>query len=189
MPKYLHIIHNKKYDIVAHGMTLKEMKGKKKKYRAKYGNINFRNYKIPIKKKLTGASIIGAIGKKVANTYRRINCNGKARDLYEGELHYGCHNFTGPGTRMDLPEVRNFAPYNNIDACSRQHDIEYGNAGTGSDRPKKIREADERAIKCYDQYPDENGYLPARLGISGKMVAENYIPGIKNITGKYYGMN
>ncbi len=120
-----------------------------------------------------------------ANLYRKTACDSKARPLLDGEKHYGCHNYSGPGTRIDLPEVRNFKPYNNIDACSRQHDIDYFNSNKD---PKKIKEADEKVLQCYDKYPNENGYKIAKLGIKSKTKLENtFSKSMKSIIGKYYG--
>lgn len=132
---------------------------------------------------------VGAIGKKLfqtaANLYRKTFCQGKSRPLLPGEFHYACHNYTGPGTRIDLPEVRSYPPYNDIDACSRQHDIDYyENQGN----PVAIRKADEDVIKCYAKYPNENGYNVGMLGINGKMVLENLFPDlIKSIAPKFSG--
>jgi hypothetical protein len=102
-----------------------------------------------------------------------------ARKLHEGELHYGNHSFTGPGTRLDLPEVRKHAPVNNVDACSRAHDIAYEQANQEPDRVKRaqiIRQADRDAVQCYAQHKGDDGYLAATAGIQGKMAAENHIP-------------
>ena len=38
----------------------------------------------------------------IHNIYRANKCDGKSRPLEIGEMHYGCHNYTGPGTRIDL---------------------------------------------------------------------------------------
>lgn len=120
-----------------------------------------------------------------ANIYRKYFCNGKARQLLPGEYHYGCHNFTGPGTRIDLPQVLNYAPYNDIDACSRQHDIDYSNA---QGNPHLIREADKKVLQCYDKYPNENGYNVAKLGINAKMNIENALPLlVKSVAPNYFG--
>jgi hypothetical protein len=132
-------------------------------------------------------SIAKSLFMRVANYYRRNYCNGKARPLYPGEYHLGCHNFTGPGTRIDLPEVRNYAPYNDIDACSRQHDLDYYNAFKLPDAEKKklIREADHRVIECYNKYPNESGYNASKLGINSKMGLENVIPIVaRSVLGK-----
>lgn len=115
----------------------------------------------------------------LANRYRKSNCNGKARQLYDGEINLGCHNFTGPGTRIDIPSVLNYPPYNDIDNCSRLHDIAYGKADLEKNLTKKreiIRRADEVAIKCYNQFPNESGYFAAKSGINGKMSLENVFP-------------
>jgi hypothetical protein len=151
----------------------------------KYANIvrnpddNPRN---PLDNKISGS---GAIFQTAANIYRKLFCKGKARPLKDGEYHLGCHNYTGPGTRIDLPEVRNYQPYNDIDACSRQHDIDYTDA---HGNPNLIREADKRVIQCYDKYPKESGYNAAKLGINSKMKLENALPILmKSIAPSYFG--
>ena len=122
-----------------------------------------------------------------ANIYRKFFCNGKARSLLDGEYHYGCHSFTGPGTRIDLSEVRNFKPYNNIDACSKQHDIDYLNAHGD---PNLIRKADIDVVNCYNKYPNDNGYNVAKLGINSKMKLEDALPLLsKAIAPNYFGRN
>lgn len=122
---------------------------------------------------------------KVANLYRKLACKGKARQLYDSEYHYGCHNFTGPGTRIDLPDVLNYAPYNNIDGCSKQHDIDYLNA---HNNPEGIRQADEKVINCYNKYPKDNGYNIAKLGINAKMKLEDALPQLmKSVAPSYFG--
>jgi hypothetical protein len=136
------------------------------------------------KEKASGkkGGFIGSLAKslftRIANYYRRNYCNGKARPLYPGEYHYGCHNFTGPGTRIDLQSVRDYQPYNDIDNCSRQHDLDYYHALQQPDAERKrlIREADHGVLRCYDKYPNENGYTVAKLGINGKMGLEKVIP-------------
>lgn len=124
-----------------------------------------------------------------ANAYRKRFCNGKARPLEYNEISYGCHSFTGPGTRID--KYRDYPPYNNIDACSRLHDIAYSEADKEKDKKKKadiIRKADIEAIKCYDKYPNENGYLAAKLGINGKMKLEDVFPIVlRSIAPNYSG--
>lgn len=134
-------------------------------------------------KNIRGSSLIPF--KTISNIYRNNFCNGKARKLLKGEYHLGCHNFTGPGTRIDLPEVRNYPPYNDIDACSRQHDIDYSNS---NNNPNLIREADEKVINCYNKYPNESGYSAAKLGINSKMKLEDVLPIlVKSIAPKYFG--
>lgn len=124
-----------------------------------------------------------------ANAYRKVACQGRARPLELGEFHFGCHQFTGPGTKID--KYRNAIPYNDIDNCSRTHDIEYEEADREPDKKKRerlIREADLRAIECYDKYPKENGYLAARAGINGKVHFEKILPTLaKSIAPTYFG--
>ena len=101
------------------------------------------------------------------------------RYLKEGEIHVPLHNFTGPNTRIDLPEVKNFQPYNNIDACSKKHDLifhELFKLPLGKERSEKIRQADKEALECYSKYPTEQGYQLAYNGINSKIALENISP-------------
>lgn len=130
--------------------------------------------------------------KKASNIYRASNCDGKSRPLELGEIHVPCHNFTGPGTKMNIPKVYNFPAYNEIDQCSKIHDQEYNKIfkmPLGPAREKAIRVSDEKVLKCYDKYPNVQGYTLAKAGIKGKMAAENYLPEeiVKSIAGGYYG--
>ena len=101
------------------------------------------------------------------------------RYLKLGELHLKNHNFTGPGTRVDLAEVANHAPYNDIDACSKIHDLEYERIfkmPKGREREQAIRDADIESIKCYNKHRGEHGYRLASTGINSKMLFENVDP-------------
>lgn len=126
----------------------------------------------------------------ILNQYRK-QFYPRVRPLLDGEYHLPKHNFTGPGTRIDLEYVRNYAPYNDIDACSKEHDLAYLEASKQSNpvtKAKMIRDADIKAIACYDKYKKEDGYDLAKLGIENKMKLENFAPGImKNLTGDYFG--
>lgn len=113
--------------------------------------------------------------KTTANLFRRNFCHGKSRPLLDGELHFGCHNFSGPGTRIDLKEVQDYPPYNDIDNCSRTHDLDYMNA-LKQGRKDLIRQADIDVINCYKKYPNENGYNASMLGINSKMKLEDVLP-------------
>lgn len=156
-------------------------------HKLKYANI----IRQPEDNPLNPIKVVGAGPFQVgSNLYRKIFCQGKSRKLKDGEYHLGCHNFTGPGTRIDLNEVKNFKPYNDIDACSKQHDIDYLNASELPDdlRMKKIRSADKKVIECYDQFKNESGYNPAKLGINSKMSFENSLPILtKSIIPNYVG--
>lgn len=112
----------------------------------------------------------------VLNTGRWMFCNGRARQLQPGEYHYGCHNFTGPGTAIAQPSVAAFAPYNGIDTCSRQHDLDYAQAHGNA---TAIHQADSRALTCYNQYKTHSGYLPAFLGIGAKHAAERLASAVR----------
>jgi hypothetical protein len=55
-------------------------------------------------------------------------------------------------------------------------------------REKKIREADKKALKCYDKYKNEDGYKQSRFGIWGKTKVENATPYLSTkIFGNYKG--
>jgi hypothetical protein len=118
----------------------------------------FINYMLPAMKKSFQLA---------ANAYRRRNCDGKAKPLHYGEIHYGCHNFTGPGTVMEGKK-----PYNCVDNCARKHDKDYGDAKGDLE---KVRKADEEFLKCVDQYKNQHGYRAARYGIGSKVKAEDLI--------------
>jgi hypothetical protein len=124
------------------------------------------------------------VSKNILNNPRPI------RYLKEGEIHVPNHNFTGPGTRVDLPDVRNHAPYNNIDACSKVHDIEFNEIfkmPAGPERQQMIRNADLKVIDCYKKYPNEPGYALAKNGINSKMALEDLSPTVFNaIMGESY---
>jgi len=127
--------------------------------------------------------------KFVSNQYRKRACGGKSRPLLDGEKHIGCHNFSGPGTRIDLPEVRNFKPYNGIDACSKQHDLDYSATSqlSGESKKRAIRAADIKVLECYDKHKSDSGYSLAKAGISGKMLAEKYVPNVvEKVAGPEY---
>ena len=131
----------------------------------------------------------------VSNAQRFVSKNIKRnprpiRYLKEGEIHAMNHNFTGPGTRIDLPEVRNHKPYNGIDACSKVHDIEFNEIfkmPLGKERSEKIRQADRKVLACYDKYPNDSGYRLGKLGINSKIKIEDLSPAIFNqIMGEDY---
>lgn len=100
------------------------------------------------------------------------------RYLERGEFHLPNHNFTGPGTKISKPYVRDFAPYNAIDACSKTHDIRYAKAfrARGEKRRSIIRDADKKVLECYSNHPNEDGYRLAKTGINSKMLLEDVSP-------------
>lgn len=135
------------------------------------------------KGQFVGAGFLSEMGKKAfkttANALRKKAPN--VRKLKLGEFHYGNHNFTGPGTRIDLPEVQQFPPYNQIDACSRTHDMEFSRAFRIKNKAKReaaIRRADKKVIACYEQHPHADGYEAASLGINSKMAVEDVSPAL-----------
>ena len=99
------------------------------------------------------------------------------RYLEKGEIHLPNHNFTGPGTKIEDPAVRNHAPYNDIDACSKVHDIEFNRLfklPLGSkERAEGIRKADRAALACYAQHKGQEGFRLAYGGINGKILLED----------------
>jgi hypothetical protein len=108
----------------------------------------------------------------------------------EGEIHPGCANFCGPGTRIDLPQVRNFPPYNNVDAVCRTHDFAYEAASRvpGQQGEQLRRQADLQMLQALEQYPNEDYHDIAKLAISAKVAAENLAPGImRRILPRYFG--
>lgn len=121
----------------------------------------------------------------------------RSRRLYDGEYHVPLHNFTGPGTRMDLKEVREHKPYNGIDACSKQHDLDYEEIKKGTyrgrqtstkeEKSKAIMDADREAIECYNKHQNEYGYTAAKAGISGKLKLETLLSMLKGKPTTLYG--
>jgi hypothetical protein len=90
-----------------------------------------------------------------------------------------------------LPEVADFEPYDPVDACSKIHDLDYQRAKQEPDPEKRallIREADERAVKCYDKFKDVQPIQSiARAGIHGKLTVEKLISALKGKPTVLYG--
>jgi hypothetical protein len=135
----------------------------------------------------------GNIAKKAyriaANLYRRNNCNGRSRDLYDGEYHYPpCFNFCGPGTKVERSDVRNYPPYNDIDNICRIHDLSYTKAKGKANKSKLIREADKKMLEDLENYKDQEGYSAAKAAINLKTAAEGIFRNKINKTfPDYYG--
>lgn len=132
------------------------------------------------KSQFVGAGFFSSIGKgafkRIANFIRTDSPN--VRRLQLGEFHFGNHNFTGPGTKIAQPAVKAFTPFNNIDACSRTHDLAFSRAFKlkGKKRLAAIRKADKKAVQCYSMYPREHGFNAAMTGINSKMGIEDISP-------------
>lgn len=131
----------------------------------------------------------------VSNAQRFVEKNLKGnprpiRFLQEGEVHLGLHNYTGPGTRVDQAAVRNFKPYNEIDACSRTHDLQFDKIfkmPLGRERSEQIRAADREALACYERHKGADGYRLASAGINTKISLEDLSPTIfDKIMGESY---
>jgi len=93
---------------------------------------------------------------------------------------------------VDLNEVKNYTPYNNTDSCCKTHDLEYEKIfkiENKEKREKKIRESDEKLLKCVESYKNSEKlyYYPMKLGIETKIALENKNPNIiKNLFGEKY---
>lgn len=153
------------------------------------------NYISPKKQELKGSSL-DFIPKKlyqtIANAYRKLFCNGKSRSLEEGEFHPLCANYIGPGTRIDL--YPDYPPFNNIDNCARTHDYDYNEIfkiKDNNERQQKIRDADNKFLKCIEQFKNEEPYYTiGKKGISGKIKVEDLLPNISSkLVGNYFGKN
>lgn len=133
-----------------------------------------------------GGGIASKLYQKLANVYRRNFCNGKSRALYDGEMHPLCANFCGPGTKIEKADVRNYAPYNAVDAVCKKHDIAYMDAKGNAE---KVRQADIDMLKELEQYKSSEPYYTlAKIAISGKMKFEDLLPGLaKRISPEHYG--
>jgi hypothetical protein len=103
---------------------------------------------------------------KVANAGRSRSEDGESRLLYPGEHHVAGHNYTGPGTRTNYPWVSDYPPKNRVDACSREHDLEYDRTRYEPD-PRRVKErkrnANIEAANCIERYPRDAGYLKTKL--------------------------
>lgn len=140
----------------------------------------------------------------LSNTVRKRQDPKKVRLLLPGEYHLtGLYNpktgqtessnFMGPGTRIDLPEVRNFQPYNLSDAVAMKHDMAYERASHEPDqikRQKLIREADRDMINDLRKVPnDELLKYYGLAGIQFKNKLEDFTPSkiAKLLPAGYYG--
>lgn len=137
-------------------------------------------------KRLDGGSIASKLYQKLANVYRRNFCSGKARELFDGEMHPLCANFCGPGTKIANPSVKNYPPYNAVDAVCKKHDLAYHDA---KGNPERVRQADIDMLKELENYKNvEPYYTLGKLAISGKMKFEDLLPFIaKRISPEHYG--
>ncbi len=144
------------------------------------------------KKRLIGGGIATKLYQKLANAYRKV-FHPQSRPLYEGELHpYGAQ-FLGPGTRIDLPDVRYAKPSSPVDDCARTHDFEYEairkSNKSPSEKAKAIQNSDKRAIKCFKERFNTDPTL-ARLGIAGlgtKVTVEKLLSLLKGTPSVIYG--
>jgi|WetSurMetagenome_2_1015567.scaffolds.fasta_scaffold00833_13 hypothetical protein len=141
-----------------------------------------------------GGAIGPTIYRTLSNTYRHNFCNGRARPLLGNpqEYHPLCANFEGPHTHISDPYVRNYPPYNNVDAAARTHDIDYENASkllNVEDQEHARRIADDKFLNDIEKYPNEEPYYSiGKYGIGTKVKAENIVPGfVKLIAPTYFG--
>lgn len=127
-----------------------------------------------------------------SNAYRKLAFGSKARQLYEGELHPTIPNFAanfcGPGTKIDRSDVRNFPPYNQVDAVCKKHDIAYHDAAGKPNKSELIREADEEMLKELEKYKNITGYTLAKKAIQGKIHLEDVAgPLVKYVAPEHVG--
>lgn len=129
--------------------------------------------------------------------------NKKIRLLKKGEKHVTfkkdgqviASNFMGPGTRIDLPEVMNFPPYNKSDEAAKYHDIDYQFITSQNDlskdqKSRMIRQSDINLIDRLRSLPSDELKDIGIRGMQAKMTLENKTPYIaKKILGNYYGRN
>ncbi len=127
---------------------------------------------------LKGSSLLTSLYQKLGNIYRKKYCDGRARSLLPGEIHPLCANFEGPGTKISQPAVRNYPPYNNIDACAKAHDIAYLEADKLPNKEKyeARRKADEIFNECISHYKNEQPYYSLGKFIGYKNTLEDVAP-------------
>lgn len=113
------------------------------------------------------------------NLGRRLICPSSTRPLFEGENHFPCHNFTGPGTQIMKRIKRGDKPVDAVDACSMDHDIYYQNiANTPNIDPliaaENVMEADQILLRCIANIPNSNKLT---LQHAAKYIAQEVIQG------------
>ena len=140
---------------------------------------------------------IAAEGAPRLHVFQRVANRSRAKDprsrlLYGDERHIRGHNFSGPGTHIHDRWVRETPPFNEVDACSREHDIVYYQVARkegmeAAERRRLFREADKRARVCYDRHPRDRGYEVARAMLRGKRAIEQNAPRVvsSRILGDY----
>ena len=111
------------------------------------------------------------------------------RYLTPGEYHIPLMSYCGPGT--NLTTYRNFPPYNEVDNVCRNHDLAFEKAFKmplgSAERRIAIREADKKAVKDLDKFPNTYGQRLARTSIALKQRVEDIDPSIiVNIMGEAY---
>lgn len=142
---------------------------------------------------LEGSSIASKAYQFAVNKY--INSvdpeHKRSRLLYDGEYHIPLHNFSGPGTRIDLKEVEKMKPYNQIDGCSKLHDIAYNeiknSVASSEHKANEIANEDKSAIECYDRFPNEYGHDLAKAAITGKVKLDSLYSLLKGKPSTIYG--
>lgn len=112
-------------------------------------------------------NFVGRRAQNALNWWREKNCGPESRPLEKGELHYGCHNYTGPGTQIE--KHPDSPPINAIDNCSRAHDLAYQEAKGDFNA---VQKADREALECYARNSGVDGYRAATAGIGSKYLAE-----------------
>lgn len=124
----------------------------------------------------------------IMNKYREKYCSNLSTKLKNGEKHFLCANFLGPGS--DLNNQKN--PINEADKCAMEHDIEYSKIMNSNDdektKSKKIRLSDKKFLDCINK-TDNGLYTKAgKYGIELKMIFEDLFgEKAKKLEGSYYG--
>ena len=128
------------------------------------------------------------LGNKLINTYRKKYCGDKSVQLKNGEKHFLCANYMGPGTNI-LDIERD--PINNSDMYAQIHDYQYdiiNNNIPKEERPKFIRKADNKFIENLNKTNDGIYTEVGKKSIKLKIAFEDLLPRFaKIIEGEKYG--
>ena len=172
---------------------LKEANRLKRKHKIKTGRGFLKRGFEKLKRFISNINFkdLGYEGFKAVSNIERAAARKRgipARDLEKGELHIGLSNYSGPGTKID--KYMNAPPIGGIDAVSREHDIDYMNAGKEPDSEKRalmVRRADEKAIRGYLKYPNDPYQKAAIAAIGGKLTLEYALSMLKGVPTSIYG--
>ena len=128
-------------------------------------------------------------GTRVRNAIRKRVCPRGTTPLMDGENHFACSNYMGPGTRYRVREKMGIKGVNSADEASRRHDRDFTEIGeayragriTKTKAMKLAHAADKRMISTLksDRLAGKNKTVYDKLstfvggtGIRMKMFAE-----------------